>query len=251
MADHHFWLPEAPFARLQPPLPTQGRGVPRVDDRRVSSGIIPILRTGLMGRDALACSGPPKTLYTRFVRWSQAGIFNRLFAALASDGGTTAPVMSDAPHLQAPRPAGPSPHKGALVRGLGRPRVGSTRHSTPSVTARVTPCCCSCRPGSDDRGGGNGAARPAAEVLSADQGDDRDWFRSALAQRAITPCIPGRANRKQPVSSEAALSKQRNRSERRCGRLKDWRRIATHSDRCAQTFFSAGWPLPFSAGSES
>ena len=80
---------------------------------------------------------------------------------------------------------------------------------------------------------------PDAEVLIADKGYDSDRFRTALAQRAITPCIPGRANRKQPVSYDAELYKQRNRIERMFGRLKDWRRIATRYDRCAHTFFSA------------
>ena len=35
MPDHHFWLSEAQFARLEPLLPNKPRGVPRVDDRRV------------------------------------------------------------------------------------------------------------------------------------------------------------------------------------------------------------------------
>ena len=34
------WLSEEQFARLQPLLPTKVRGVPRVDDRRVISGLI-------------------------------------------------------------------------------------------------------------------------------------------------------------------------------------------------------------------
>ena len=67
MSEHPFWLSDAQFARLQPLLPNKVRGVPRVDDRKVISGII---RNGLMWRDAPACYGPHKTLYNRFVRWS-------------------------------------------------------------------------------------------------------------------------------------------------------------------------------------
>ena len=52
MSDHHFWLSDAQFARLQPLLPNKPRGVPRVDDRRVISGIIHVIRHGLMWRDA-------------------------------------------------------------------------------------------------------------------------------------------------------------------------------------------------------
>jgi transposase len=74
---------------------------------------------------------------------------------------------------------------------------------------------------------------PEADVLIADNGYDSDWFREALTVLEITPCIPGRTNRKAPVPYDAVLYKQRNRIERMFGRLKDWRRIATRYDRCA------------------
>ena len=80
---------------------------------------------------------------------------------------------------------------------------------------------------------------PATALLIADKGYDSNRLRQALASRAITPCIPGRANRKQPIKYDVALYKKRNLIERMFGRLKDWRRIATRYDRCAHTFFSA------------
>ena len=78
-------------------------------------------------------------------------------------------------------------------------------------------------------------------ILSNDRGalHDSDWFRAALTDLEIKPCIPGRANRKAPISYDVDLYKQRNRIERMFGRLKDWRRIATRYDRCAHTFMSA------------
>ena len=65
MPEHYFWLSDAQFARLQPLLPNKVRGVPRVDDRRVISGIIHVIRSGLIWRDAPACYGSHKTLYNR------------------------------------------------------------------------------------------------------------------------------------------------------------------------------------------
>ena len=76
---------------------------------------------------------------------------------------------------------------------------------------------------------------PDADVLIADKGYDSDWFRQALTVLEITPCIPGRANRKAPIPYDIDLYRQRNRIERMFGRLKDWRRIATRYDRCAHT----------------
>ena len=82
-------------------------------------------------------------------------------------------------------------------------------------------------------------ALPDAKIMIADRGYDSDWFRQALTHLKITPCIPGRANRKAPIPYDIDLYRQRNRIERMFGRLKDWRRIATRYDRCAHTFMSA------------
>ncbi len=82
-------------------------------------------------------------------------------------------------------------------------------------------------------------ALPEADVLIADKGYDSNRLRKALAERKIKPCIPGRANRKEPIVYDTELYKSRNLIERLFGRLKDWRRIATRHDRCAHTFYSA------------
>ena len=60
-----------------------------------------------------------------------------------------------------------------------------------------------------------------------------------LPSADIKPCIPGRANRKEPIAYDTELYKNRNLIERMFGRLKDWRRIAIRYDRCAHTFYSA------------
>ena len=105
MPEHLFWLADDPFDRLKPLLPNKGRGVPRVDDRKVISGIIHVIRYGLRWRDAPACYGPHKTLYNRFVRWSRAAVFDRIFQALAAESTATATVMVDSTHRGAHRTA--------------------------------------------------------------------------------------------------------------------------------------------------
>ena len=64
----HFWLNDREFARLAPHLPTDTRGKPRVDDRRVISGIVHVLKSGCRWADSPLVYGPRKTLYNRFVR---------------------------------------------------------------------------------------------------------------------------------------------------------------------------------------
>jgi putative transposase len=105
MSDHHFWLSEAQFARMKPLLPNKPRGVQQVDDPRVISGIIHVIRDGLMWLDAPAVYGPPKTLYNRLIRWSRIGVFDRIFAVLAGESTSTDAVMIDATHLKAHRTA--------------------------------------------------------------------------------------------------------------------------------------------------
>ena len=99
-----FWLSDEQVALISPHFPPS-RGVQRVDDRRVISGIIHVLKRGLQWRDAPPEYGPSKTLYNRFVRWSRMGIFNKIFAALAAQGGEPEGLMIDATHLKAHRTA--------------------------------------------------------------------------------------------------------------------------------------------------
>ena len=80
---------------------------------------------------------------------------------------------------------------------------------------------------------------PKARVLLADRGYDGDWFREALREKGITPCIPPKKNRKIQLDYDKTLYKKRHKVENMFGKIKDWRRIATRYDRCAHTFFSA------------
>jgi transposase len=99
-----FWLSDVQMARIRPHFPLS-HGIARVDDRRVLSGIVHVIRNGLRWRDAPAAYGPHKTLYNRFVRWSRLGVFNRIFETLAGAAGEPDRVMIDATHLKAHRTA--------------------------------------------------------------------------------------------------------------------------------------------------
>ena len=73
-----YWLSDAQMAKLKPFFP-KSHGKPRVDDKRVLSGIIFINRNGLRWRDAPAEYGPHKTLYSRWKRWSEKGAHSDAF----------------------------------------------------------------------------------------------------------------------------------------------------------------------------
>jgi len=99
-----YWLSEDQLARLRPFFP-KSHGKPRVDDRRVLSGIIFINRNGLRWCDAPKEYGPAKTLYNRWKRWGDMGVFARMMDGLASEAATPKTVMIDATYLKAHRTA--------------------------------------------------------------------------------------------------------------------------------------------------
>jgi putative transposase len=115
-------LSHAQMRRIEPFFP-RSRGLARVDDRRVISGIIYVIRHGLQWRDAPRGYGPHKTLYNRFVRWSRLGVFARIFAALAAEASVPTRLMIDATHLKAHRTAASLAKKGVLHAASVEPRA--------------------------------------------------------------------------------------------------------------------------------
>ncbi len=113
-----FLLSERQMARISPFFPLS-HGVPRVDDRRVISGIIYVIKHGRQWKDAPKSYGPHKTLYNRFIRWSLLGVFDRIFTALATEGGKPERIMIDATHLKAHRTAASLAQKGAFPAAWG------------------------------------------------------------------------------------------------------------------------------------
>src|SRR4051794_36671473 len=130
-----FLLSDEQWQRLAPLLPNKTRGVKRVDDRRVISGIVQVLRSGGRWIDAPSSYGPRKTLYNRFVRWAAKGVWAELFHALAAAGGPPAEVLLDSTTMKVHRCAaggkgGSARRRSASAAAAARPR--STRSPTNS-----------------------------------------------------------------------------------------------------------------------
>jgi transposase len=188
--------------RLAPLLPSERRGKPRVDDRRVLSGIVHVLRSGCPWRHAPREYGPPKTLHNRFLRWAIKGVWRRLFEALAAAGGPPAEVLRDATDAKAHRSA--SGGKGGSTR---KPSGGRTAAGPARSTPRQT------RPASRSRSTSpvatqptSAAARrrsrlfPEGALVIADRAFDADRFRGAIEAPAAVPRTEGvrRTNRRCP-----------------------------------------------------
>lgn len=100
-----FWLSDEQFAKIAVHLPCDTRGKPRVDDQRVISGIIHVLKSGGCWVDAPADYGPKKTLYNRYVRWAAKDVWSRFFHALSSEGNPPPHIMMDSSAVKAHRSA--------------------------------------------------------------------------------------------------------------------------------------------------
>ncbi len=105
MAGGLFWLSDDEWARIEPYLPRGRRGAHRVDDWRIISGIVHMLRTGARWRDYPAEFGPYTTIYNRFNRWSKQGVWEDVFYALSGSSGVIHTTSVDSPHVKAHRSA--------------------------------------------------------------------------------------------------------------------------------------------------
>ena len=110
------------------------------------SGIIFINRNGLRWRDAPKEYGPHKTLYNRWKRWSDKGIFARMMAGLAAEqrpeDGDDRRDLSQGP----PNGDQPAVEKGGLAtrgRLIGRTKGGMNTKLHAICDARAARSTCS------------------------------------------------------------------------------------------------------------
>ena len=99
------------------------------------SGIVFVNKNGLCWRDAPTTYGSHKTLYNRWKRWGEAGVFMRMMEGLAAKSAEPKTVMIDATYLKARRTASSLREKmGSRPPDRALPMAASTPSSTPSPT---------------------------------------------------------------------------------------------------------------------
>ena len=100
-----FWLSDGAWAAIEPHLPKNQPGARRVDDRRVISGILHVLKTGCRWKDCPAEYGPPTTIYNRFNRWSGRQLWTDILDALVAKGVLALFASIDSTYVKAHRSA--------------------------------------------------------------------------------------------------------------------------------------------------
>ena len=196
MAGALFWLSDAAWAAIEPHLPKNQPGARRVDDRRVISGIVHMLKCGGRWQDCPPDYGPSTTVYNRWNRWSRRGVWGHILAALTDEGWIAETAQIDSSYVKAHRCSGGA--KGARAQAIGISRSGPTTkiHALVDLLGRplrlvLTPGNTSDIKGADLLVGDT----QGMKRLIADRGYDANRLRATLRDQGTIPVIPGRRNR--------------------------------------------------------
>lgn len=137
-----FWLSDRQWERIEGFLSIRHKGAHRVDDRRVISGIIHVLKAGMPWSSAPMEYGPYKTLYNRFYRWSKRGVWAELFRMLVRAGEPLHTALIDSTIVKAHQVVS-TVKGGSMLRRLAAHMVDEQQKSTPSrmSAAGLMSCC--------------------------------------------------------------------------------------------------------------
>lgn len=133
-----FWLSDEAWAAIELNLPKNQPGARRVDDRRVISGVLHMLKAGCRWCDCPAEYGPSTTIYNRFNHWSRCGFWLKLLEALVDAGAVTRSTAIDSAYIKAQRSAFGG-KGGARIRRSGARAVAGPPRSTPSPKSSAAP----------------------------------------------------------------------------------------------------------------
>jgi len=240
MAKQVQWLSDEEWARIEPLLPRGRKGAHRVDDRRVISGIVHMLKGGARWRDCPPEFGPYTTVYNRFNRLEPPG---SVAADVRGANGAHGHLRrGDRRHPRQGAPLGGGRKRGAFLQAIGRSRGGRTTKVHGLVDERGKPRVLLLSAGNiNDISMAHAliqAAGPFRRLL-ADRAYDADHLRQRLAQHGAEAVIPSTTSRKAPIPYNVQAYRQRNLVERMWCRLKDFRRIATRYDKLARNDLSS------------
>jgi transposase len=240
-------LTEQQWAFIQPLLPRPARtGRPRANDRQTIEAILYVLITGCRWQDLPREYGAPTTAWSRLKRWSEEGVWERLWraalAALDAQGrlewsmafldGSFAPAKRGGAKVGLTR-KGKGTKWMLVTDGNGLPlgfHLDSAQVAEVRLAERTLDTIKVARP--------RGRPKSRPRKLVADRGYDSRAFRSALRRRGIRMCIPPKrrpatwkAKRGRPVLARQEDYRQRYKVERSFAWLGNYRRLLIRWER--------------------
>ncbi|MFN8683405.1 IS5 family transposase [Paracoccus sp. P2] len=223
---------EAQYELIRPYLPVQ-RGNVRISNLTMINAVLNIAENGCKWRALPPRFGNWHTIYTRLRRWAEAGVLDRLFAALQEHrlirirveclglDSTSVKVHPDG--TGAPKKKGP--------QAIGKSRGGwNTKVHLVAADARTALIFSLSGGQAHDAPEGRALLRnwkrPHAGVpMLMDRAYEGDETRQLVLDLGLEPVVPPKANRKKPWEYDRELYKRRNEVERLFRRLKGFRRI--------------------------
>ena len=125
-------LTDAHWDRLQPLLPPQRHakgtkgGCPSINHRQIINGILWILRTGAPWEDLPARYGKRSTVSTRYYRWIEQGIWDRIYDEVKAQADARGVLDWEVHHVDA-TVVRPHQHAAGAKRGTRKPRHWGAR----------------------------------------------------------------------------------------------------------------------------
>jgi transposase len=131
MESHSFWFSDEQWAKIEPHRPANQPGPERKDNRLSLSGIMHVLKVGCRWADCPKAYGPHKTIYNRFARWSERGIWQKIFEVIAAPSEPPKQAALDSSHVKVHRCASGG-KGGPNFRRSGSRKAAATANSTRS-----------------------------------------------------------------------------------------------------------------------
>src|SRR5436190_13037579 len=243
--------------RLRPLLPPQKAwtGRPAKDHRLVLNGILWIDRTGAPWRDLPEHYGPWQTIASRFYRWREAGIWDRILAAVQqlaeAEGRIDWEVhYVDGTIVRAHQHAAGARDSAPREEALGRGRGGVSTKVHLRVEGGGKPLALLLTPGQRheatafealmEQGAvkrvGRGRPRRRPRRVVGDKGYSSGKIRRYARRRGINVTIPRKRNERRRGPFDRAAYRARNLVERLIGRCKQFRRLATRYEKRAENY---------------
>jgi len=191
-----------------------------------------ILRVGCPWRDLPTLHGSWSSVYTRWRRWSGAGLWAKLLRALAR-GAQGRLRFLDASHIKVHQDAS-NPAGGQQNQAIGRTKGGLNTKLSAWVDGGGRAISVSLAAGQlADVTVAQTSGRPRLRgtITVADKGYDSDEFRAELRRCGSHPCIPPRCNRRQPATWHRGHYRKRHKIENLFQRLKRYRRVGTRYEK--------------------
>jgi transposase len=239
-------ITDAHWQRIEHLLPGRAgqHGGVGADNRLFINAIRYLAKTGIAWADLPTCYGKPNSLWQRYNRWCQRGVWAKIAAELRDDD--TEWLSVDTTCVRANVAAAEKKADGTggqATEALGRSRggFGSKIHAVVAPFGHPIVLKLTGAEAADSPHLPGLIAGLKTEAVLADKGYDSDANRTAIRAQGAEPCIPPRSNRKAVIPYDRHLYKERNVVERFFGRIKQYRRVATRFDKKAANYLGFVW----------